>query len=140
MGAGGQCAHSGWPQPFVSEPLKLGSLSHPTALPQINKVAKAVAAAHTFFVANPEHVEMKQNLEYYQMMAGVRESDFADLEARPHMVGPPTSCWVLPQNCVLLAGNVAALLKYLPRARCGEGETGCGLSKHSIAACPHGDP
>ncbi|EOB05081.1 Prolyl 3-hydroxylase 1, partial [Anas platyrhynchos] len=52
---------------------------------QINKVAKAVAAAHTFFVANPEHVEMKQNLEYYQMMAGVKEADFIDLEARPHM-------------------------------------------------------
>uniref|UniRef100_A0A8C2Y8B1 procollagen-proline 3-dioxygenase n=1 Tax=Coturnix japonica TaxID=93934 RepID=A0A8C2Y8B1_COTJA len=52
---------------------------------KINKVANAVAAAHTFFVANPEHVEMKQNLEYYQMMAGVKESDFADLEARPHM-------------------------------------------------------
>ncbi|XP_068514382.1 prolyl 3-hydroxylase 1 isoform X2 [Anas acuta] len=52
---------------------------------KINKVAKAVAAAHTFFVANPEHVEMKQNLEYYQMMAGVKEADFIDLEARPHM-------------------------------------------------------
>lgn len=47
---------------------------------------KAVAAAHTFFVANPDHVEMKQNLEYYKMMAGVTQEDFKDLEARPHMV------------------------------------------------------
>ncbi|XP_064353151.1 prolyl 3-hydroxylase 1 isoform X4 [Dromaius novaehollandiae] len=52
---------------------------------KINKIAKAVAAAHTFFVANPEHAEMRQNLEYYQMMAGVKEDDFADLEARPHL-------------------------------------------------------
>nr|XP_056721515.1 prolyl 3-hydroxylase 1 [Euleptes europaea] len=52
---------------------------------KINKLDKAVAAAHTFFVANPDHMEMRQNLEYYQMMAGVKESDFVDLEAKPHM-------------------------------------------------------
>lgn len=53
---------------------------------QINKLDKAVAAANTFFIANPDHVEMKQNLEYYMMMAGVQETDFKDLEERPHMV------------------------------------------------------
>ncbi len=53
---------------------------------QINKLDKAVAAANTFFMANPDHVEMKQNLEYYGMMAGVQETDFKDLEERPHMV------------------------------------------------------
>lgn len=47
---------------------------------------KAVAAAHTFFQANPDHVEMRQNLEYYRMMAGVQKEDFKDLEARTHMV------------------------------------------------------
>uniref|UniRef100_A0A8D0GCR5 procollagen-proline 3-dioxygenase n=1 Tax=Sphenodon punctatus TaxID=8508 RepID=A0A8D0GCR5_SPHPU len=52
---------------------------------KINKLNKAVAAAHTFFVGNPEHMEMRQNLDYYQMMAGVKESDFTDLEAKPHM-------------------------------------------------------
>ncbi|XP_048375517.1 prolyl 3-hydroxylase 1 [Sphaerodactylus townsendi] len=52
---------------------------------KINKLDKAVAAAHTFFVANPDHMEMRQNLEYYQMMAGVKESDFVDLEAKLHM-------------------------------------------------------
>ncbi|KAK5873091.1 hypothetical protein PBY51_013735 [Eleginops maclovinus] len=52
---------------------------------KINKLDKAVAAAHTFFVANPDHVEMKQNLEYYRMMAGVTKEDFKDLEAMPHM-------------------------------------------------------
>ncbi len=45
-----------------------------------------MAAANTFFIANPDHVEMKQNLEYYGMMAGVQETDFKDLEERPHMV------------------------------------------------------
>lgn len=47
---------------------------------------KAVAAAHTFFQANPNHMEMKQNLDYYRMMAGVKEEDFKDLEIMPHMV------------------------------------------------------
>lgn len=52
---------------------------------KINKLGKAVAAANTFFLANPDHMEMKQNLDYYKMMAGVQEEDFKDLEARPHM-------------------------------------------------------
>ncbi|XP_029434155.1 prolyl 3-hydroxylase 1 [Rhinatrema bivittatum] len=52
---------------------------------KIHKMDKAVAAAQTFFVANPDHMEMRQNLEYYMMMAGVKESDFKDLETRPHM-------------------------------------------------------
>lgn len=45
-----------------------------------------MAAANTFFQANPDHVEMRQNLEYYRMMAGVQEEDFKDLEASTHMV------------------------------------------------------
>uniref|UniRef100_A0A673A7A2 procollagen-proline 3-dioxygenase n=1 Tax=Sphaeramia orbicularis TaxID=375764 RepID=A0A673A7A2_9TELE len=52
---------------------------------KINKLDKAVAAANTFFQANPDHMEMKQNLDYYRMMAGVQEEDFKDLEIRPHM-------------------------------------------------------
>uniref|UniRef100_A0A8C0PAI8 procollagen-proline 3-dioxygenase n=2 Tax=Canis lupus familiaris TaxID=9615 RepID=A0A8C0PAI8_CANLF len=52
---------------------------------KINKLEKAVAAAHTFFVGNPEHMEMQQNLDYYQTMSGVKEADFKDLEAKPHM-------------------------------------------------------
>ncbi|XP_028261975.1 prolyl 3-hydroxylase 1 isoform X2 [Parambassis ranga] len=52
---------------------------------KINKLNKAVAAANTFFLANPDHMEMRQNLEYYKMMAEVQEEDFKDLEARPHM-------------------------------------------------------
>ncbi|KAA0707476.1 Prolyl 3-hydroxylase 1 [Triplophysa tibetana] len=52
---------------------------------KINKLDKAVAAANTFFIANPDHVEMKQNLEYYSLMAGVQQTDFKDLEEKPHM-------------------------------------------------------
>lgn len=56
----------------------------------MNRPAQAAAAAHTFFVANPGHQEMRQNLEYYQAMVGVREDDFTDLEAKPHLVRPPS--------------------------------------------------
>ncbi|XP_029906461.1 prolyl 3-hydroxylase 1 [Myripristis murdjan] len=52
---------------------------------KIDKLDKAVAAANTFFLANPDHTEMRQNLDYYRMMAGVQEDDFKDLEARLHM-------------------------------------------------------
>ncbi|KAL2090859.1 hypothetical protein ACEWY4_013122 [Coilia grayii] len=52
---------------------------------KIKKLDRAVSAANTFFLANPDHMEMKQNLDYYRMMAGVQESDFKDLEAQPHM-------------------------------------------------------
>ncbi|XP_069731015.1 prolyl 3-hydroxylase 1 [Phaenicophaeus curvirostris] len=52
---------------------------------KMNRPAQAAAAAHTFFMANPGHQEMRQNLEYYQAMAGVREGDFTDLEAKPHL-------------------------------------------------------
>ncbi|KAM9860059.1 prolyl 3-hydroxylase 1 [Aulostomus maculatus] len=52
---------------------------------KINKLDKAVAAAHTFYQANPDHLEMRQNLDYYRMMSGVQQEDFKDLEARPNM-------------------------------------------------------
>ncbi|XP_062889324.1 prolyl 3-hydroxylase 1 [Mobula hypostoma] len=52
---------------------------------KIKMLDKAVAAAHTFYVMNPDHLEMRQNLEYYKMMAGVKDTDFKDLEAKPHM-------------------------------------------------------
>lgn len=71
-----------------SNNLNLTGCTQPLCVPfQVNKLDKAVAAANTFFQANPDHIEMRQNLEYYRMMAGVQEEDFKDLEARTHMVG-----------------------------------------------------
>lgn len=43
-------------------------------------------AAHTFFMANPEHMEMQQNIENYRTMAGVEALQLVDLEAKPHLV------------------------------------------------------
>lgn len=72
---------------------------------QINKLDKAVAAANTFFQANPDHVEMRQNLEYYRMMAGVQEEDFKDLEARTHMVRANSFTEQFSEISVLLAST-----------------------------------
>lgn len=55
--------------------------------PQLKQPDKAAAAAHTYFQANPEHVEMGQNLEQYKDLQGVKEEHFVDREARPHQVG-----------------------------------------------------
>ncbi|XP_049321333.1 prolyl 3-hydroxylase 2 isoform X1 [Astyanax mexicanus] len=51
---------------------------------KLNQLDKAAAAAHTYFQANPEHVEMSQNLEQYKALEGVEEKNFIDREARPH--------------------------------------------------------
>ncbi len=75
---------------------------------QINKLDKAVAAANTFFLANPDHTEMRQNLEYYRMMAGVQEEDFKDLEARTHMVSANSSSVESP---VFTGGVITCFLK-----------------------------
>ena len=53
---------------------------------QLKLPDKAAAAAHTYFQANPEHVEMGQNLEQYKDLQGVQEEHFVDREARPHQV------------------------------------------------------
>uniref|UniRef100_UPI00398F3D17 prolyl 3-hydroxylase 2 isoform X2 n=1 Tax=Pristiophorus japonicus TaxID=55135 RepID=UPI00398F3D17 len=52
---------------------------------QLNELDKAAEAAHTFFLANPEHMEMRQSLERYKQMEGVKEAHFIDREMRPYM-------------------------------------------------------
>ncbi|ELW50905.1 Prolyl 3-hydroxylase 2 [Tupaia chinensis] len=52
---------------------------------KLNQLEKAVEAAHTFFMANPEHMEMQQNIENYRTMAGVAAFQLVDREARPHL-------------------------------------------------------
>uniref|UniRef100_A0A8C9WV19 procollagen-proline 3-dioxygenase n=1 Tax=Sander lucioperca TaxID=283035 RepID=A0A8C9WV19_SANLU len=54
------------------------------AYQKLKQPEKAAAAAHTYFQANPEHVEMGQNLEQYKDLQGVKEDHFVDREARPH--------------------------------------------------------
>ncbi|KAJ7324628.1 hypothetical protein JRQ81_017648, partial [Phrynocephalus forsythii] len=53
------------------------------AYTQLNQLDKAVDAAHTFFLANPEHMGIQQDLENYKTTAG--KVDLVDREARPHM-------------------------------------------------------
>ncbi|KAF6734038.1 Prolyl 3-hydroxylase 3 [Oryzias melastigma] len=47
---------------------------------KLEKVQKAASAAHTYFVANPSHLEMRNNIEKYRRMDGVTEGDFQDRE------------------------------------------------------------
>lgn len=51
---------------------------------QLNKLEEAANAAHTFFMANPEHMEIQQDLENYKTTSG--KVSLIDLEARQHMV------------------------------------------------------
>lgn len=56
---------------------------------QLEKVQKAAAAAQTFFIANPSHLEMRNNIEKYRRMDGVTQEDFQDREIgnERHWVG-----------------------------------------------------
>ncbi|NWX92320.1 P3H3 hydroxylase, partial [Nothoprocta pentlandii] len=50
---------------------------------QLKKLDQAVSAAHTFFVANPQHLQMREDMEKYRRMSGVKADSFRDLEATP---------------------------------------------------------
>ncbi|OWK03694.1 GPR162, partial [Cervus elaphus hippelaphus] len=47
---------------------------------QLKKLDLAAAAAHTFFVANPAHLQMREDMAKYRRMSGVRPQSFRDLE------------------------------------------------------------
>ncbi|KAL8202775.1 UNVERIFIED_CONTAM: hypothetical protein K2H54_025138 [Gekko kuhli] len=53
---------------------------------KLKRLDEAVSSAHTFFVANPQHLQMREDMEKYQRMAGVKAESFRDLEAMPHWV------------------------------------------------------
>ncbi|XP_060124696.1 prolyl 3-hydroxylase 3 [Zootoca vivipara] len=53
---------------------------------KLKKLDEAVSSAHTFFVANPQHLQMREDMEKYRRMAGVKAESFRDLEAMPHWV------------------------------------------------------
>ncbi|XP_032069970.1 prolyl 3-hydroxylase 3 [Thamnophis elegans] len=53
---------------------------------KLKKLEEAVSSAHTFFIANPQHLQMREDMEKYQRMAGVKSESFRDLEAQPHWV------------------------------------------------------
>ncbi|XP_073341607.1 prolyl 3-hydroxylase 3 [Pagrus major] len=47
---------------------------------KLEKLQKAASAAHTYFVANPSHLEMRNNIEKYRRMEGVTDEAFQDRE------------------------------------------------------------
>ncbi|XP_067551685.1 prolyl 3-hydroxylase 3 isoform X5 [Pseudorca crassidens] len=51
---------------------------------QLKKLDLAAAAAHTFFVANPTHLQMREDMAKYRRMSGVRPQSFRDLETPPY--------------------------------------------------------
>ncbi|XP_041648402.1 prolyl 3-hydroxylase 3 [Cheilinus undulatus] len=47
---------------------------------KLEKLQKAASAAYTYFIANPSHLEMRNNIEKYRRMEGVTEEAFQDRE------------------------------------------------------------
>ncbi|KAJ6658276.1 hypothetical protein lerEdw1_020548, partial [Lerista edwardsae] len=57
---------------------------------KLKRLDEAVSSAHTFFVANPQHLQMREDIEKYRRMAGVKSESFRDLEAMSHWVAYET--------------------------------------------------
>uniref|UniRef100_F6XFR0 Prolyl 3-hydroxylase 3 n=1 Tax=Equus caballus TaxID=9796 RepID=F6XFR0_HORSE len=62
---------------------------------QLKKLDLAAAAAHTFFVANPTHLQMREDMAKYRRMSGVRPQSFRDLETPPHWAAYDTGLELL---------------------------------------------
>ena len=53
---------------------------------QIGRYQEAAASAYTFFIYNPSHQAMKDNLEYYRAMPEMMPLYFEDLERKRYEV------------------------------------------------------
>ncbi|KAI5126121.1 Prolyl 3-Hydroxylase 3 [Manis pentadactyla] len=62
---------------------------------QLKKLDLAASAAHTFFVANPAHLQMREDMAKYRRMPGVRPQSFRDLETPPHWAAYDTGLELL---------------------------------------------
>uniref|UniRef100_A0A8D3DNI9 procollagen-proline 3-dioxygenase n=1 Tax=Scophthalmus maximus TaxID=52904 RepID=A0A8D3DNI9_SCOMX len=75
---------------------------------KLEKLQKAASAAHTYFVANPNHLEMRNNIEKYRRMEGVTEEAFQDreIENEKH--------WYCVTQVATRPGRISAQENYLP--------------------------
>ncbi|XP_019483260.1 PREDICTED: prolyl 3-hydroxylase 3 [Hipposideros armiger] len=73
---------------------------------QLKKLDLAAAAAHTFFVANPKHLQMREDMAKYRRMSRIPPQSFRDLETPPH--------WAAYDSGLELLGRQEAVLA-LPR-------------------------
>ncbi|XP_029415640.1 prolyl 3-hydroxylase 3 isoform X2 [Nannospalax galili] len=62
---------------------------------QLKKLDQAAAAAHTFFVANPTHLQMREDMAKYRRMSRVRPQSFRDLETPLYWVAYDTGLELL---------------------------------------------
>ncbi|CAG5120358.1 unnamed protein product [Candidula unifasciata] len=51
---------------------------------KLDRLKLAASAAYTYYLANPQDVDTKQNIVYYRDTAKVSETDFVDLELQPY--------------------------------------------------------
>nr|XP_011743943.2 prolyl 3-hydroxylase 3 isoform X2 [Macaca nemestrina] len=65
---------------------------------QLKKLDLAAAAAHTFFVANPMHLQMREDMAKYRRMSGVQPQSFRDLETPPHWAAYDTGLELLERQ------------------------------------------
>ncbi|BFZ05241.1 hypothetical protein BsWGS_08280 [Bradybaena similaris] len=51
---------------------------------KLDRLKQAASAAYTYFLANPDDVDTRHNIEYYRNKASVEDTDFLDLELVPY--------------------------------------------------------
>ena len=47
----------------------------------------AASTAYTYYITHPEDEGILETLNYYKELPDIEETDFQDLERRPHQVG-----------------------------------------------------
>ncbi|XP_059114558.1 prolyl 3-hydroxylase 3 [Peromyscus eremicus] len=70
---------------------------------QLKKLDLAASAAHTFFVANPTHLQMREDMAKYRRMSGIRPQSFQDLETPLYWAAYDTGLELLGQQEAALA-------------------------------------
>lgn len=78
---------------------------------QTNDLKQAVAAAYTYFLANPNHTVMLNNLQYYRKMPNVHPEDFVNLEEKDYQV---CSLFVVLLLLVALINRFVNWIHYMP--------------------------
>ncbi|KAL1790286.1 prolyl 3-hydroxylase 3 [Sigmodon hispidus] len=70
---------------------------------QLKKLDLAASAAHTFFAANPTHLQMREDMAKYKRMSGIRPQSFKDLATPPYWAAYDTGLELLGQQEAVLA-------------------------------------
>ena len=73
--------------------------------------AIAMAAAHTFLVANPEDEVMQKNMQYYKQMPQAKPEYFKDMEVKEHQVNSNNKLFIYLSSEMQLGLTIYVIIR-----------------------------